>query len=84
LHLLSNTTVLFFQLLKNKINAMMKFRIHPLTPDQERDILNALTYKGKIAAMKVHMRHTGSRLRDARMAIERLSTTIEPGQAHSC
>ncbi|MEL6845853.1 MAG: hypothetical protein AAFP02_21815 [Bacteroidota bacterium] len=47
----------------------------------ERDLMDTLTYKGKIAAMKLYIEYTGARVKDAKYAIDRLGREIEPGQA---
>jgi len=60
---------------------MAKMRFENLQPQFEQQILQTLTYQGKIAAIKLYIEHTGCRLREARQAIDRISHGIEPGQA---
>ena len=60
---------------------MVKVQYKPLAPSMERDLMDTLTYKGKIAAMKLYIEYTGARVKDAKYAIDRLGREIEPGQA---
>ncbi len=60
---------------------MVRVQFKPIAPQLERDILDLLTYKGKIAAMKRYIEITGARVHDAKIAVDRMSRNIEPGQA---
>jgi len=55
--------------------------IQALRPKNEQEIIDALMYKGKIAAIKLYMKHANCRLRQAKEAVEKLSMEITPGQA---
>ncbi len=54
---------------------------HPLRLEakQEMTIKEILSREGKIAAIKLYMKYTESRLWEAKMAVERLGTEIVPG-----
>ncbi|MDX1905916.1 MAG: hypothetical protein SF053_02710 [Bacteroidia bacterium] len=52
-----------------------------LTPEQTQDVIAALTYKGKAAAIRMYMDYTGCLFPEARRAVFRIGQEIEPGQA---
>ncbi|MEM7373946.1 MAG: hypothetical protein AAF587_35470 [Bacteroidota bacterium] len=52
-----------------------------LKPQVEEEILATLTYKGKIAAIKLYMKHANCRPEEARKVVEHMGQEIEPGQA---
>lgn len=60
---------------------MEKTQINPLKMQQEQEVITALTYQGKIAAIKKYMKYAGVRLDEAKIAVERLAQEIEPGPA---
>ncbi|MEO0895548.1 MAG: hypothetical protein AAFY71_04090 [Bacteroidota bacterium] len=60
---------------------MVRVQYKPIEPKLEKDILDLLTYKGKIPAMKRYIEMTGARVHDAKVAVDRLSREIQPGQA---
>lgn len=55
-----------------------------IPPKKEQEIISALMYQGKIAAIKIYMKYADCRLREAKSAVEKLGHEIEPGQAGSC
>ena len=65
----------------NKFSAMVKLQIQTISPQVQREIIETLTYRGKIAAIRQYKRHAGCRLQEARLTVDRLSREIEPGQA---
>lgn len=60
---------------------MQKMRNLMLSPQKEQEVIGTLTYKGKLAAIKLYLEYTGCRLKEAKVAVEKLGTDIEPGQA---
>lgn len=60
---------------------MENVRIKPLKPQSEDKVKVTLTYQGKIAAIKLYMKYADCRLREAKIAVEKLGQEIEPGQA---
>ena len=60
---------------------MQNVRIKPLEPPREDKVKVTLTYQGKIAAIKLYMKYADCRLREAKIAVEKLGQEIEPGQA---
>lgn len=60
---------------------MEKLRIKALEPQSENKVKSTLTYQGKIAAIKLYMKFADCRLREAKLAVEKLGQEIEPGQA---
>ena len=54
-----------------------------IQPQKEQEVVVTLTYHGKIAAIRLYMKYAECRLQEAKVAVERLSTEIEPGQAAS-
>ena len=60
---------------------MQNVRIKPLEPQREDKVKVTLTYQGKIAAIKLYMKYADCRLREAKIAVEKLGQEIEPGQA---
>ncbi len=60
---------------------MENTQIKPLKMQQEQEVISALIYQGKIAAIKKYMKYTGVRLDEAKVSVDRLSMEIEPGPA---
>ena len=60
---------------------MNKSQSKLLTHRKEQEVIDALVYKGKIAAMKLYMEFTGCRLGEAKQAVNKLGQDIEPGPA---
>jgi len=60
---------------------MEKLRINALKPQREDKVKDTLTYQGKIAAIKLYMKFADCRLREAKIAVEKLGQEIEPRQA---
>ncbi len=60
---------------------MKKVRFNPIERQLEQEIVEMLIQKGKVAAMRLYIDRSGARVREAKLAIDRLSREIEPGQA---
>ena len=60
---------------------MEKVNIKALKPQRSEKIKSTLIYQGKIAAIKLYMKFADCRLREAKVAVEKLGQEIEPGQA---
>ena len=60
---------------------MEKMMVSFLKPDKEQEVVSTLIYEGKIAAIKLYMKYASCRLREAKVAVEKLGRDIEPGQA---
>ncbi|RMG18032.1 MAG: hypothetical protein D6730_23330 [Bacteroidetes bacterium] len=60
---------------------MENVRIKALEPERVDKVKSTLTYQGKIAAIKLYMKYADCRLREAKIAVEKLGQEIEPGQA---
>lgn len=60
---------------------MEKMLVKELRPEFVQEVVSTLTYKGKIAAIKLYMNYADCRLREAKMAVDKMSNEIEPGQA---
>ncbi|MEM6765304.1 MAG: hypothetical protein AAF824_00005 [Bacteroidota bacterium] len=52
-----------------------------LASRKEQEVIAALMYQGEIAAIKLYMKYANCRLRDAKIAVEKLGQEIEPGPA---
>lgn len=63
------------------LKAMQKMRNLMLSPQKEQEVIGTLTYKGKLEAIKLYLAYTGCRLKEAKVAVEKLGQDIEPGQA---
>ena len=61
------------------IQLMANSRMKALAPRKEQEVIAALTYQGEIAAIKLYMKYANCRLRDAKVAVEKLGQEIEPG-----
>jgi len=62
---------------------MIKLELPTIQSQARQEIISILVYDGKIAAIKLYMKHVKCRLSDARLAVDRIAEEIEPGQA-SC
>lgn len=60
---------------------MEKLNSKALMPEMEQEIIATLTYKGKIAAIRLFMEYTECRLKEAKAAVEKIGREIQPGQA---
>ncbi|MEZ4776086.1 MAG: hypothetical protein R3D00_23130 [Bacteroidia bacterium] len=60
---------------------MEKLNSKALMPEMEQEIIATLTYKGKIAAIRLFMEYTDCRLKEAKIAVEKIGREIQPGQA---
>ena len=45
-----------------------------LSPQKEQEVIGTLTYKGKLAAIKLYLAYTGCRLTEAKVAAEMVVT----------
>ncbi len=61
---------------------MQRRRSKTLTHYQKQEIMAMLTYRGESAAIRLYRHYTGSKLKEARKAIVRISWDIEPGPAN--
>lgn len=63
------------------IQEMAHSRMKALASRKEQEVIAALMYQGEIAAIKLYMKYANCRLRDAKIAVEKLGQEIEPGPA---
>lgn len=60
---------------------MNKVQVKSVSPKLEHTITEALISAGKFVAIKRYIKETGCRLSEARLAVDRISDNIMPGQA---
>ncbi|MEO1449860.1 MAG: hypothetical protein AAFV07_10045 [Bacteroidota bacterium] len=60
---------------------MNKVQVKSPSPVLEQTIVEALINAGKFVAIKRYIKETGCRLTEARIAVDRISENIMPGQA---
>ena len=60
---------------------MNKVQVKCVSHQLEQTIVEALTTAGKFSAIKRYIKETGCRLTEARLAVDRISENIMPGQA---
>lgn len=60
---------------------MVKVLVRTLQPVQEQEVVATLIYKGRLQAIRAYMKASGCAVEEARIAVDKLASEIEPGQA---